>query len=123
MKWHWRYLALIWLVWWAWTQQLGFSTPLTGWVKLAVMGAAVWYGLGFVKVLIEKYLPEGRSDPKVVRGVELSTSASLLCALELTARGITRTDERGNVTPEWRKAENDLRRDPTKYHDKNVFDG
>lgn len=123
MKWHWRYLALIWLLWWAWTQQLGFSTPLTGWIKLGVMGAALWFGLGFVKTLLDKFLPHIGNDPKVVRGVELATSASLLHALELTARGIPHTDERGNVTQEWRKAENDLRRDPAKYHDKHVFDG
>lgn len=123
MKWHWRYLALIWLVWWAWTQSLGFSTPLSGWFKLAVMGAVLWYGLGFLKVILDKVLPHGGKDPKVVRGVELATSASLLHALELTARGIPHTDERGNVTPEWRKAENDLRRNPAKYHNKRVFDG
>ncbi|WP_458767953.1 hypothetical protein, partial [Pseudomonas brenneri] len=98
MKWHWRYLALIWLLWWAWTQQLGFSTPLTGWIKLGVMGAALWFGLGFVKTLLDKFLPHIGNDPKVVRGVELATSASLLHALELTARGI-RTRMNAETSP------------------------
>jgi hypothetical protein len=122
VRWHWRYLALLWVVWWAWTQGLGFSTPLSGWFKLGIIMAVVWFGLGLVKRWAEGRAL-AKADPKVARGVELCTSEHLRRILELAARGLRRTDERGATTPEWRKAENDLRRDPARFHDPHVFDG
>lgn len=123
--WHWRYLVFPVFFWWAYTQGLTASANLGSWLKFGLMCVALWFGLGWLKTFLVRFFEEAeeaKKDPKVMRGAHLATAGALKHHLELKAKGIQRTDERGTVTDEWKQAERALRKQPGASNP-NTFDG
>jgi len=116
MRWHWRYLVLFFFVWFCYTQGMRLSSNLGSLISVPIAMALLWFGLGWAKKRFKRLVDdaeEQRNDPKVIRGVGLGTSDYLRRVIELSAKGVRRTNDNGGETEEWKAAEKALRKDPT----------
>lgn len=124
MKWHWRYLVLLFFVWFCYTKGLRLSSGLSSMLSVSVAMAALWFGLGGVKTVFKRFIEEAeeqRNDPKVIRGVGLGTSDYLRRVIGLGAKGMRRTNDQGAETEEWKAAERALRKAPN-GQDSRIFE-